>query len=203
MQGVFLDTDGSLVNSNNFPADLLPADIPAGAGATWHSAVESQLFNTSECVYVRGRQTANDGAWCSPALTFRRVMLNGHGPAALASKDLLLTSRANNRTSIVHFTRYNEDGYQFTVATQRDYWIQWNLQYRLDAEQYRWAVVGGALGVGGSSPLLWVSLVACVLGHTTNTCMYVCKSGPFSRERPSSFPQHQHTCAPSCDARCG
>lgn len=57
----------------------------------------------------------------------RRVMLNGHSPGGLTHRDLLVTSQAHNGTSIVHQTHYNEDGYQFTAAVGRDYWLHWNV----------------------------------------------------------------------------
>ena len=74
-QGIYLDTDGTLLNSNTLAPSLLPAGIPTGAGATWHSAVDNQLFNSSDCVYVSTTGASNGGAWCSPALTFRRMMV--------------------------------------------------------------------------------------------------------------------------------
>ena len=73
---MYLDTDGSLLNSQTLTPDLLPAGVASGAGATWHSAVNSELFNPDECVYVRNRTTSNNGAWCSASLTFRRVMVS-------------------------------------------------------------------------------------------------------------------------------
>ena len=72
-QAVYLDTDGSLINSQNLPPELMSA-LPwslATPGGTWHSAVESELFDPAECVYVRGKGTSNDGAICSPDLVFR------------------------------------------------------------------------------------------------------------------------------------
>lgn len=72
-QGVFMDTDGTLLNTKTLPASLLPSDWALGPNATWHSAVESQLFDGMECKYVRNVQTSNNGAFCSPALTFRWV----------------------------------------------------------------------------------------------------------------------------------
>ncbi|KXZ47885.1 hypothetical protein GPECTOR_32g498 [Gonium pectorale] len=138
-QGVYLDTDGSLVNAANLPPELSESlPWPVGtSGATWHSAVESELFNPVECTYVRGVRTSNNGAFCSPDLIFRRIMLNQHTPAAIMYRDLLVTSVATNRTSIVHFTNYNEQGYQFTAATRRDYWLHWDTDARVDPDFYR------------------------------------------------------------------
>ncbi|KXZ47884.1 hypothetical protein GPECTOR_32g497 [Gonium pectorale] len=138
-QVVFLDTDGSLVNARNVPPEIWNAfPWPVGApGATWHSAVENELFDPVECTYVRGVRTSNDGAFCSPDLIFRRVMLNQHTPSAIMFRDLLVTSVATNRTSVVHFTKYNEDGYQFTAATRRDYWVHWDTVYRADPDVFR------------------------------------------------------------------
>ncbi|KXZ47880.1 hypothetical protein GPECTOR_32g493 [Gonium pectorale] len=138
-QVIFLDTDGSLVNARNVPPEVWNAlPWPVGApGATWHSAVENELFNPVECTYVRGVRTSNNGAFCSPDLIFRRVMLNQHTPSAIMFRDLLVTSVATNRTSIVHFTNYNEQGYQFTAATRRDYWVHWDTVYRADPDVFR------------------------------------------------------------------
>ncbi|KAG2432951.1 hypothetical protein HXX76_008679 [Chlamydomonas incerta] len=133
-QGVYLDTDGSLINSQNLPPELMAA-LPwslATPGGTWHSAVESELFDPAECVYVRGTATANNGAICSPDLIFRRIMLNEHLPTSIEFRDLRVTSLATNRTSLVHFTKYNEKGYQFTAATHRDYWLHWESPFRVD-----------------------------------------------------------------------
>ncbi len=139
-QGVFLDTDGTLINPNTTNPTLLAqaaaANWTVGNGTTWHSAVDSELFDPRECVYVRGDRGSNNGAFCAPSLTFRRVMLNQHDPEALTSKDLKLVSLATNRTSRVNFTHYNEDGYQFTVATGRDYWVHWDMPFRLDPKDY-------------------------------------------------------------------
>ncbi|PNH07097.1 Fibrocystin-L [Tetrabaena socialis] len=138
-QGVFLDTDGTLVNRANLPTTIPLPWVPGTAGATWHSAVDSQLFDPAECTYVRGMYTANDGAVCSPSLIFRRVMLNGHLPMSLQPRMLLVTSVATNRTSNVFFTHYNEDGYQFTLATRRDYHFSWDNIVRIDPDEYRMA----------------------------------------------------------------
>ncbi|KAG2496270.1 hypothetical protein HYH03_005503 [Edaphochlamys debaryana] len=142
-QGVFQDMDGSLINADTIPASLQPNNWALGPGTTWHSAVESELFDPNECVYLRPETNAdadpitNDGAICSPALTFRRIMLNGHGPEFIKFKDLKLTSLATNRTSLVHFTKYNEEGYQFTVPTGRDYWVHWDMPFRVDPEEFQ------------------------------------------------------------------
>jgi hypothetical protein len=55
------------------------------------------------------------------------------------SKDLLVTSLPFNRTSRVHFTVYNENGYQFTLPTTRNYWAHWDMAgagYRLDPDDF-------------------------------------------------------------------
>ncbi|KXZ43941.1 hypothetical protein GPECTOR_77g37 [Gonium pectorale] len=139
-QGIFLDTDGTLLNENTLPASMLPTTFSLGPGSTLHSTVESELFDPAECVYSRdaaeGDVVGYETAFCSPLLVFRRVMLHEHGPDTLFYKPLRLTSLSTNRTSLVHFTKYNEQGYQFTVATTRDYWVHWELFYRLDPEYY-------------------------------------------------------------------
>lgn len=55
---------------------------------------------------------------------------------ALEFKDLVVVALATNRTSVVPYTMDNEKGYQFTVATGRDYWVQWDINYRLDPETF-------------------------------------------------------------------
>uniref|UniRef100_A0A383WCP6 Fibrocystin-L n=1 Tax=Tetradesmus obliquus TaxID=3088 RepID=A0A383WCP6_TETOB len=131
-QGIYLDTDGSLINQNTLDSGDLPTGWNLGPGVTYHSAVESQLFNQPECVYIGN----GNAAYCKPDLAFRRVMLNGHGPIALKFRDLLVTSDATNRTSRVHHTNYNEDGYQFTCATRRSYWLHWDTPYQLSPETF-------------------------------------------------------------------
>ena len=63
-------------------------------------------------MYVRNLPTSNNGAVCSPALNFRRVMLNRHQPPALEYRNIWLTNQLTNRSSYVFFQHYNEDGYQ-------------------------------------------------------------------------------------------
>lgn len=55
-------------------------------------------------MYVRNAlPTSNNGAVCSPALNFRRVMMNRHAPAALVYRNIYLTDLQTNRTSYVYF----------------------------------------------------------------------------------------------------
>ncbi len=81
-QGVFQDTDGSLINAQNIPPELVAnASFPLGQpNMTWHSAVESTLFDPAECVYVYNSVISNQAAFCSNRLVYRRVMLNQHTP---------------------------------------------------------------------------------------------------------------------------
>lgn len=65
-------------------------------------------------------------------------MLNGHQPASLVPRPLLLTDLRNNRTSTVFFTHYNDDGYQYTIPVGRDYWHTWAMPFRVDPESYRY-----------------------------------------------------------------
>ncbi len=134
MQGVYLDTDGSLIKSTNLPAGLLPATVPAGAGSTWHSAVNNNMFDPKTCVI--DKETPPNGAWCGPSLTFRRINLNEVQPVALAAKDLFVVSLETNRTSTVKFSKTNEWGYMFTVPTGKDHWFHWDMPFRLDPENY-------------------------------------------------------------------
>ncbi|GAX81123.1 hypothetical protein CEUSTIGMA_g8557.t1 [Chlamydomonas eustigma] len=135
-QGIYNDTDGTLLNSNSLTSRLMPSTFSLGPGASWHSAVNNDLFDPSECVYVQNKPTANNGAFCSPSVIFRRVMLNRHQPPALEYRNIWLTNVTNNRSSYVFFQHYNEDGYQFTVPTLRQTWIHWDMDFRLDPSQW-------------------------------------------------------------------
>ena len=75
LQGIYLDTDGSLLNARTLPSALLPAGIRTGANATFHSAVDNNMFDTSKCVYIRDSTTTNNGAWCAAGVPFRRLMV--------------------------------------------------------------------------------------------------------------------------------
>lgn len=78
-QGVYLDLDGTLLNPETIPPSDLPTSWQLSPGCTLHSAVESNLFDEPDCVYINAR----NAAYCKPSLTFRRVMLNGHSPRSL------------------------------------------------------------------------------------------------------------------------
>ncbi len=65
--------DGTLINAGtlDLPAAAPPPPFPLTApGITYHSAVDSQLFDPAECAYVD-----NGGAICKPELAFRRWAL--------------------------------------------------------------------------------------------------------------------------------
>ena len=38
-----------------------------------------------------------------------------------------------NTTAISHHSKYNEDGYVFTAAVGRTYWLHWDIPYRVDS----------------------------------------------------------------------
>lgn len=84
--GYFLDTDGTLLNPSTLPPADLPAGWSLGPGCTLHSAVETDLFDVPECVYL----TTSNGAYCKPDLTFRRLMLNNHSPQSLFYRCVVL-----------------------------------------------------------------------------------------------------------------
>lgn len=68
-------------------------------------------------------------------ITITRIVTPTLLPFSLG-RDLLVTSDITNRTSRVHFTNYNEDGYQWTVATMRNYWLHWDTPFGLDPSEY-------------------------------------------------------------------
>lgn len=78
-QGIYLDDDGTLLNTDTLASSELPTSWPLGPGCTLHSAVETDLLDEPECVYINNR----NAAYCNPSLAFRRVMLNGHSPKSL------------------------------------------------------------------------------------------------------------------------
>ena len=55
-----------------------------------------------------------------------------HGPEANKFRTLRLVDEATNGSSVVAFSKYNENGYQFTLATQRTYWVSWVGDVRVD-----------------------------------------------------------------------
>ena len=52
-------------------------------------------------------------------------MLNSQSPSSLSFYPLLVTDTAANLTATVAESRDNNNGYQFTVPTQREYWVHW------------------------------------------------------------------------------
>lgn len=59
-------------------------------------------------------------------------------PAAICvtCSDLLVTSETTNRTARLHFTNYNQQGYQFVCATQRAYWLHWDTPVAINPDVY-------------------------------------------------------------------
>lgn len=72
-----------------------------------------------------------------PALKFRDLLITTAGGARVGTSPAYagLTNTGYNGTSVVHFTHYNEDGYQFTVPVQRDFYVHWENGFRLDPEE--------------------------------------------------------------------
>ena len=137
-QGVFLDVDGTLATSGILGAHNAPSSAAGwtlgSPGVTVHSGVDTDMFRNGECVYLaRNAGSAPDatfGVACSPALQFKRVMLNGHSPNTLQTWPLQVTDLAAPRqsagalvpaqayrTANVTFSKYNEHGYQILVPT--------------------------------------------------------------------------------------
>eukprot|EP00879_Flechtneria_rotunda_P011345 GHRR01011850.1.p1 GENE.GHRR01011850.1~~GHRR01011850.1.p1 ORF type:complete len:1721 (+),score=430.30 GHRR01011850.1:1256-6418(+) len=155
-QAILVDTDGSLISSGTITApiggvsngawslddcrsvpgaaaefNIATQPIPLG-GCTAHSGLENNLFRPAEC------QKFNEGAAviCKPGVTFRRVMLNNHAPQTLAYRDMIVRDVETNMTAISHQSKYNEDGYVFTTAVGRSYWLHWDIPYRLDPSRF-------------------------------------------------------------------
>ncbi|KAG1658047.1 hypothetical protein FOA52_004206 [Chlamydomonas sp. UWO 241] len=90
-----------------------------------------------ECVYVRGAlPTSNNGMVCRPGITFRRLMLNRASPGGLSGKDLIVTDDASNRSAVVPYQHYNDDGYMFVVPSGRGYTVRWDTPTRLDPSSF-------------------------------------------------------------------
>lgn len=96
------DTDGTLFSNATLPADLLSAMHNfTRPGLTFHSAVNSTLFDPSECIIVRNSSVILEGAICSASVTWRRVLLNDAAPTGLFRKGLIISAGHPNRSSIV------------------------------------------------------------------------------------------------------
>ena len=120
-QGIFLDADGSVLGGPS--------------GQTLHAGNNGLLEGEPLC---RGAEAeGSPGGWvCGPELVFRRVMLNSHKPSAMKFYDLLVTLEETNSTSRVQFSKYNDNGYQWTNVVARDHWLHWDTPTRLDPEQF-------------------------------------------------------------------
>ena len=121
-QGIFLDVDGSLLGQP--------------AGRTLHAG-ENGLLEGEPLCSPSDPLGSPEGWVCGPELVFRRVMLNGHKPNALRFYDLLVTLPETNSTSVVSFTKYNDNGYQWTNVVGRDHWLHWDLDVRTDPEKFQ------------------------------------------------------------------
>ena len=159
----FSTSDGTLataavLGAHNKPASAASPAWSLGApGTTLHSGVDTDLFRPGECVYLRRAAGAPPdgrfGVACGPSLHFKRIMLNNHRPNALLNRDLQVTDLAAPRsgtpagapaplqayrTANVTFSKYNELGYQFLVATgsSRSFWLHWQLPQRVDPDAF-------------------------------------------------------------------
>eukprot|EP00775_Hariotina_reticulata_P007195 gene7195-7409_t len=155
-QGIFVDTDGSLINPVTMKApagaflgagwsltdcrsvlgaasdyDIRSKAIPLG-GCSAHSSAGNNLFRPEECFSL----SPANGMVCRPGITYRRVMLNNHAPQALAFRDLIVRDVETNRSSVCHQSKYNEMGYVFTAAVGRTYWVHWAIPYRVDPVRF-------------------------------------------------------------------
>lgn len=145
-QGVLMDLDGSLLNFATLPGStptgwqLGQCSIDRGAqmnvprqGCTLHSSIENDLFRPEECF----RLDHLSAVVCRPDMTFRRVMINRHTPQFIAFNDLLVVDRATNRSTRLHQSKYNDNGYMFTVPSGRRYWMHWDRPQRVDPTRYQ------------------------------------------------------------------
>ena len=62
------------------------------------------------------------------------AQVNGVNPAGVMGSFLRVTDQATNLTSYVSQSIWNENGYMFTVAARREYWLHWNTTIRTDAD---------------------------------------------------------------------
>ena len=157
-QGILLDMDGSLLNNQTLPAALLPpggAGGPSpGPGATLHSAIGNLLYSPAECMYFNstdgtavnvtglpaivpgGTASPADSMWCGPSLVFRRVQIDN---IASFTAPIYAVDVATNRSSLVPYSSANEGGggWQYTLATQREFSFHLSGAARLDTNGYR------------------------------------------------------------------
>jgi hypothetical protein len=50
--------------------------------------------------------------------------------------DLLVTNEATNASARLHFTNYNEEGYQFVCPTQRSFWLHWDTRVAVSPDTF-------------------------------------------------------------------
>ena len=166
MQGIYLDTDGSLISNQTLPAALLQAAAgvasSTGVNATLHSGVGNVMFDPAQCIYYNssfsaaaaaavvvdatnttasprpGTLTPADSVWCSPNVTFRRLQYSSSDPtsAALGGANINLVDLAANRSTVVPYIAA-EDGYIFTVAAGRGWLLYHDTPARVEVNQFR------------------------------------------------------------------
>ena len=64
------------------------------------------------------------------------MQLNAVTPATLAPYSINVIDVSTNRVSKVPYYFGNENGYMFTVAAGRDYYVNWDLEFRDDPLTY-------------------------------------------------------------------
>lgn len=153
LQGVYEDSDGSLLSPATLPPILppLPPGLPlptatAGAnmsvgggvpGAFWLSGVDNEAWDNATCVRLEGPMglpVTNNGLLCAPAAgPFRRVVVTPTAPPDLATYDMWLVEVAANRSSRVRAPAAGSASYGNFVAVlpadtgvqRREYWMHW------------------------------------------------------------------------------
>ena len=129
-QGIFLDTDGTLIGAAvcaNLGGDWCSAGPPGPAFLPLNGLLRPGECDWSDAAFAPA--TAVRYAVCKPGLVHRRVMLNGHGPETLEFNALNVTAWDDGNKwymDSIPFSKYNDNGYQFAAIVNRNYELSWN-----------------------------------------------------------------------------
>lgn len=127
-QGVFVDTDGSLVGSracSTLGGRWCSSEGPGAAVLGLNGLLREGECDLSHAIVS---QASNfKGAVCAPGLVHRRAMLNKHGPFKLLRFDRLNLTAWDGDTRFmdsVPFSKYNDQG---CARQKSSFWTAWVL----------------------------------------------------------------------------
>lgn len=127
-QGVFLDTDYSLVGEDCEGLNFCDRSIMPGPAIV----ADNGLLQSADCNETLQSFKLVGGRLCRPGLVHRRFMLNSHLPYSIHFEDLLIRWQDPSNPGVtledaVPFSRYNDHGYQATLIAGRNYTLAWSM----------------------------------------------------------------------------